>query len=116
MLSRLINFFDRKSGYLRFKALGCVYYGQLLCCSQKSRKSSGNNKVPVRNILHINYSDCQGGAARIAYELFRYQRSKGFGSKMLVSNKKSSDAHIETLVPDNSKIQHRLAIAQDKLQ
>ncbi|HEN3469059.1 TPA: glycosyltransferase [Yersinia enterocolitica] len=45
-------------------------------------------------ILHICYSDLDGGAARAAYRLHRAQRKIGLDSKMLVVYKMSDDPHV----------------------
>lgn len=48
-------------------------------------------------VLHLCYSDLEGGAARAAYRLHRAQRSQGLDSHMLVINKSSDDPHVHTV-------------------
>lgn len=52
-------------------------------------------------ILHVNYSDLQGGAARAAYRLHRALLDKGIESKMLVQIKFSDDYTV--LGPETQK-------------
>ncbi|WP_257291867.1 glycosyltransferase, partial [Endozoicomonas sp. ONNA1] len=48
-------------------------------------------------ILHLCYSDLEGGAARAAYRLHQAQRSVGLNSHMLVINKCSDDPYVHTV-------------------
>ncbi|EGM69250.1 glycosyltransferase [Shewanella sp. HN-41] len=48
-------------------------------------------------ILHICYSDLDGGAARAAFRLHQAQRSLGLDSHMLVINKCSDDPFVHTV-------------------
>ncbi|MGN5027487.1 hypothetical protein ACTFBV_01225 [Aeromonas rivipollensis] len=48
-------------------------------------------------ILHLCYSDLEGGAARAAYRLHQALRSQGLDSHMLVINKSSDDPHVYTV-------------------
>ncbi|MGL4447928.1 MAG: glycosyltransferase [Shewanella sp.] len=48
-------------------------------------------------ILHICYSDLDGGAARAAFRLHQAQRSQGVDSHMLVINKCSDDPFVHTV-------------------
>lgn len=48
-------------------------------------------------VLHLCYSDLEGGAARAAYRLHQAQRSQGLDSHMLVINKSSDDPHVHTV-------------------
>ncbi|MDX7878432.1 glycosyltransferase [Aeromonas veronii] len=48
-------------------------------------------------ILHICYSDLDGGAARAAFRLHQAQRSQGLDSHMLVINKCSDDPFVHTV-------------------
>lgn len=45
-------------------------------------------------VLHICYSDLEGGAAKAAFRLHKAQRSLGIDSKMLVADKKSDDPNV----------------------
>lgn len=48
-------------------------------------------------VLHICYSDLDGGAARAAFRLHQAQRSQGLDSQMLVINKCSDDPFVHTV-------------------
>ena len=48
-------------------------------------------------ILHVCYSDSEGGAARAAYRLHAAQRKQGLNSEMLVINKNSDDIYVHTV-------------------
>ncbi|MFO6423832.1 glycosyltransferase [Motilimonas sp. KMU-193] len=48
-------------------------------------------------ILHICYSDLEGGAARAAYRLHQAQRKQGLDSQMLVINKCSDDPKVHAV-------------------
>jgi glycosyltransferase involved in cell wall biosynthesis len=48
-------------------------------------------------ILHICYSDLDGGAARAAFRLHQAQRSQGLDSQMLVINKCSDDPFVHSV-------------------
>ncbi|WP_429051450.1 glycosyltransferase [Aeromonas veronii] len=48
-------------------------------------------------VLHICYSDLDGGAARAAFRLHQAQRSQGLDSHMLVINKCSDDPFVHTI-------------------
>ncbi len=54
------------------------------------------------NILHINTSDIQGGAARAAYRLHKSLQSINVESKMLVRTKISDDC---TVIGPKTKLQ-----------
>lgn len=48
-------------------------------------------------VLHLCYSDLDGGAARAAYRLHQAQRRAGIDSQMLVIDKRSDDPHVHTV-------------------
>lgn len=48
-------------------------------------------------ILHLCYSDLEGGAARAAYRLHQAQRRIGLDSHMLVIDKRSDDPYVHTV-------------------
>jgi len=61
-------------------------------------------------ILHLCYSDLDGGAARAAYRLHQAQRHAGLDSQMLVIDKRSDDPHVHT-VSTFSRVRIKLAAA-----
>ncbi|WP_145574019.1 glycosyltransferase [Yersinia alsatica] len=70
-------------------------------------------------ILHICYSDLDGGAARAAYRLHRAQRKIGLDSNMLVVHKMSDDPHVFTvskLIKLRIKIMNFVSVQLLKLQ
>ena len=48
-------------------------------------------------VLHINYSDIEGGAARGAYWMHKALKQSGIESEMLVARKRSSDASVHSI-------------------
>ncbi|MEZ9718566.1 glycosyltransferase [Vibrio cyclitrophicus] len=48
-------------------------------------------------VLHICYSDLEGGAARAAFRLHNAQRKQGMDSQMLVINKLSDDPYVHAV-------------------
>lgn len=48
-------------------------------------------------VVHVCYSDLDGGAARAAYRLHRAQRRHGLDSHMLVVNKQSDDPYVHAV-------------------
>lgn len=50
-------------------------------------------------VLHINQTDCSGGAGIAAWRLHRALRDRGIESSMLVRRKFGGDAHVFTLPP-----------------
>jgi len=65
-------------------------------------------------ILHICYSDLDGGAARAAFRLHQAQRSQGLDSHMLVINKCSDDPFVHT-VSGLRQLRIKLASALSRL-
>mgnify|MGYP001366938930 CR=1 FL=1 len=57
-------------------------------------------------ILHVNYSDINGGAARAAYRLHRSLLEQGVDSQMLVQDKIGDDS---TVIGPDSKLTKLLA-------
>lgn len=65
-------------------------------------------------ILHLCYSDLDGGAARAAFRLHQAQRSQGLDSHMLVINKCSDDPFVHT-VSGLQQLRIKLASALSRL-
>ncbi|MGY4027443.1 glycosyltransferase [Aeromonas rivuli] len=65
-------------------------------------------------ILHVCYSDLDGGAARAAFRLHQAQRSQGLDSHMLVINKCSDDPFVHT-VSGLKQLRIKLASALSRL-
>lgn len=65
-------------------------------------------------ILHLCYSDLDGGAARAAFRLHQAQRSQGLDSHMLVINKCSDDPFVHT-VSGLRQLRIKLASAVSRL-
>lgn len=65
-------------------------------------------------ILHICYSDLDGGAARAAFRLHQAQRSQGLDSQMLVINKCSDDPFVHR-VSGLRQLRIKLAAALSRL-
>ncbi|MCH7376418.1 glycosyltransferase [Aeromonas sp. MR19] len=65
-------------------------------------------------ILHVCYSDLDGGAARAAFRLHQAQRSQGLDSQMLVINKCSDDPFVHR-VSGLRQLRIKLAAALSRL-
>jgi glycosyltransferase involved in cell wall biosynthesis len=64
------------------------------------------------NVVHVNASDRQGGAALAVWRLHRALRERGIGSRLLVADRSSDDDFVEAIPdgPSSAAAQRALAI------
>lgn len=109
------DIFDLAKKVFLSKYIAQKTYAKELIPLVKIKYDKNNLQNKIDSVVQVNTLDNVGGAAKVAYRLHNSLNAKGFKSQMIVNHSISDDENVSILLQSNTRKQHILNYAQEKM-